>query len=80
VNRGANLVPTARYHFQAQVRHNMVVMTPRMIGDLPSEGELRVYEMLGLRVTSGEDWTLEITGDLAGLSFGKSEPSYPSRS
>jgi hypothetical protein len=80
VNRGANLVPSARYHFQTQVRHNMVAMTPRMIGDLPSEGELRVYEMLGLRVTSGEDWTLEITRDLAGLSFGKPVPSYPSRS
>src|SRR5215218_956771 len=60
--------------------NELVAMTPRLIDELPSEEKLRVYEMLGLRVTSGKDGTLEITGDLAGLSFGKAEPSYPSRS
>jgi site-specific DNA recombinase len=59
---------------------DLVAMTPRLIDELPSEEKLRVYEMLGLRVTAGEDGTLEITGDLAGLSFGKPEPTYPSRS
>ena len=60
--------------------NDLVAMTPRLIDELPSEEKLRVYEMLGLRVTSEEDGTLEITGDLAGLSFGKAEPTYPSRS
>jgi hypothetical protein len=60
--------------------NNLVEMTPRLIDELPSEEKLRIYEMLGLRVTSAVDGTLEITGDLAGLSFGKSEPTYPSPS
>ena len=58
----------------------LVAMTPRLIDELPSEERVRIYETLGLRVTSGEDGTLEITGDLAGLSFGNTGPSYPSRS
>jgi site-specific DNA recombinase len=60
--------------------NDLVAMTPRLVDELPSEERLRVYEMLGLKVTSREDGTLEITGDLAGLSFGKAEPSHPSRS
>jgi hypothetical protein len=60
--------------------NDLVAMTPRLLDELPSEERLRVYEMLGLKVTSREDGTLEITGDLAGLSFGKAEPSHPSRS
>jgi hypothetical protein len=60
--------------------NDLVAMSPRLIDELPSEEKLRVYEMLGLRVISEEDGTLEITGDLAGLSFGKAEPTYPSRS
>jgi site-specific DNA recombinase len=65
---------------KANLLDGLVEMTPRLIDELPSDEKLRVYEMLGLRVTSGEDGTLEITGDLAGLSFGKREPTYPSRS
>jgi site-specific DNA recombinase len=63
-----------------ELLNNLVALTPRLIDELPSEEKLRVYEMLGLKVTSGGDGTLEITGDLAGLSFGKAGPTYPSRS
>jgi hypothetical protein len=65
---------------KADLLNDLVEMTPHLIDALPSEEKLRVYEMLGLRVTSGEDGSLEITGDLAGLTFSKPEPSYPSRS
>jgi hypothetical protein len=65
---------------KANLLNDLVEMTPRLIDELPSEEKLRIYEMLGLRVTSAVDGTLEITGDLAGLSYGKSEPTYPSPS
>ena len=65
---------------KANLLNDLVEMTPRLIDELPSEEKLRIYEMLGLKVTSEVDGTLEITGDLAGLSFGKSEPTYPSPS
>jgi hypothetical protein len=59
---------------------NLVEMTPRLLDELCSEEKHRIYEMLGLRVTSGENGSLDVAGDLAGLSFGNREPTSPSRS
>jgi len=58
----------------------LAAMTPRLIDELPAEGRLRVYQMLGLRVTTREDGSLEMTGDLAKLDFGERGPTCPSPS
>jgi hypothetical protein len=59
---------------------NMAEMTPRLIDELAPEEKHRIYGMLGLRVTSDENGSLEAAGELTGLSFGKQEPRCPSRS
>jgi len=59
---------------------NLVEMTPRLIDELSPAQKHRIYEMLGLRVTSAGDGSLEVAGDLAGLSFGNLQPTSPSRS
>ncbi len=54
--------------------------TPRLIDGLPSDKKLRIYEMLGPSITSEEDGSIEVTGDLAGLDLGNLEPTYLSPS
>ncbi len=51
--------------------------TPLLIDELPSDKRLGIYRMLGMKVTTGEDGSLEITGDLTSLTFGKLDPNYP---
>ena len=55
-------------------------VTPRQIDGLSREDRRMIYQMVGLRATSGEDGTVEVEGDLAGLRFGILEPTRPSRS
>ena len=57
----------------------LAAMTPRLIDELPADGRLRVYQMLGLRVITREDGSLEMTGDLTGLDFGESGPISTTR-
>ena len=59
---------------------NLVEMTPCLIEELSPEEKHRIYGMLGLRVTSTENGSLEVAGDLVALSFGDLEPTSPSRS
>ncbi len=52
---------------------SLVEITPRLIDKLSPEEKHRIYGMLGLRVTSAENDSLEVAGDLTGLSFGNLE-------
>ncbi len=55
-------------------------VTPRQIDGLSQEERRRIYQMVGLRATSGEDGSITVEGDLAGLHFGIFEPTRPSPS
>jgi hypothetical protein len=58
---------------------NMVEMTPRLIDELAPEEKHRIYGMLDLRLTTAENGSLEVAGDLTDLSFGEQIPRCPSR-
>ncbi len=55
-------------------------VTPRQIDGLSQTERRRIYQMVGLRATTGEDGTVEVEGDLAGLCFGVVRPIRPSPS
>ncbi len=55
-------------------------VTPRQIDALSQKERRRIYQMVGLRATTGKDGTVEVEGDLAGLRFGAVGPIRPSPS
>ena len=55
-------------------------VTPRQIDGLSPKDRRRIYQMVGLRATTGENGTVEVEGDLTGLCFGIVGPTRPSPS